>query len=367
MNLMRRLISGLVLSSCLYAAPLEAQDSSSMQVGNATVSIGGGSAILTLPDASSFVARFTAPGAGTFIEGFKFSDDFDDTIGWNTNASISVPVSGSNTISLSSFWSRIEDDDSFTCLDSGVGDSCLFFPLGSPNNLNQIATTATTGISSSAERQVDHWGLSLESKWLLDPGVMGITRAPNRRYFSLAADYRKIDQDMDANLQFLSLPGQIINYTEDLETDYYGAFASWGGDYNPLFFSGLWKRLGLQSSFQIRGGVYYADTDYDGRIVDGSGSGLDGVLSLSDSEIAFIGGLKHETTKRIGKRASLSLMSEYEYYSYVPELLYNQADPFRRTGQVGTTLDDEDALSMRTSLRLTIKLGPDSVFEESLK
>ena len=35
--------------------------------------------------------------------------------------------------------------------------------------------------------------------------------------------------------------------------------------------------------------------------------------------------------------------------------------------QVGTVINDDDAFSMRTSLRLTIKLGPDSVFEEPMK
>ena len=33
----------------------------------------------------------------------------------------------------------------------------------------------------------------------------------------------------------------------------------------------------------------------------------------------------------------------------------------------GTRIGDDDAFSARTSLRLTIKLGPDSLFEEPLK
>ena len=80
-----------------------------------------------------------------------------------------------------------------------------------------------------------------------------------------------------------------------------------------------------------------------------------------------------ETSKRIGQRATLSLKSEYEYYSYVPEMAYNQRDAaagfagLGAGGQVGTVIGDDDAFSMRTSLRLTIKLGPDSVFEEPMK
>ena len=76
-----------------------------------------------------------------------------------------------------------------------------------------------------------------------------------------------------------------------------------------------------------------------------------------------------ETRKRIGQRATLSLKSEFEYYSYVPEMNYNDnINGGALFGpNVGTTIGDDDAYAMRTSLRLTMKLGPDSVFEEPIK
>lgn len=90
--------------------------------------------------------------------------------------------------------------------------------------------------------------------------------------------------------------------------------------------------------------------------------------------MAFIGGLTLETRKRIGRRATLSLKSVYEYYSWVPDMRYNDVDTragggtFLLTGpNDGTSIDDDDAFSAMTSLRLTIKLGPDSLFEEPLK
>ena len=45
-----RIIAGLALATLAFAAPVSAQDSGSMAFGNATVSVGGGTAILTLPD-----------------------------------------------------------------------------------------------------------------------------------------------------------------------------------------------------------------------------------------------------------------------------------------------------------------------------
>ncbi|GBE43582.1 hypothetical protein BMS3Bbin10_01662 [bacterium BMS3Bbin10] len=74
-----------------------------------------------------------------------------------------------------------------------------------------------------------------------------------------------------------------------------------------------------------------------------------------------------ETRKLLGRRATLSLRSEYEYYSYVPEMAYNTVDipttPFTAGRQDGTVIGSDAAFSARTSIRLTIKLGPDSIME----
>ena len=81
--------------------------------------------------------------------------------------------------------------------------------------------------------------------------------------------------------------------------------------------------------------------------------------------MAFIGGLTLETRKRIGRRATLSLKSDYEYYSYVPDMNYNDTinGNVLLGPNVGTTIGDSDAYAMRTSLRLTIKLGPREIME----
>lgn len=349
-----------------------------MQVGNATISVGGGTAILTLPDVPSFLT-FNADNGGIrpnpFINGFEFSDDFDDEIGWNINGSIEAPLGVNKSISLSGFWANINDKDSARCDDPGPTGSCFVFALvDDPAVLTGKSFTGNlTSATSIAKREVDFWGASLEVKRQLNPSISGPIQAPPRRFLAVGADIRGIHQDLDAKVIDLGGFAKTITYTEDLDTDYYGITASFGGDFPRLVLGGLWERWGLHSTFQLRGGVYYADTDYDGRIVDPNAfRPISGALSLSDSKTAFIGGLVTETSKRIGQRAKLSLRSEYEYYSYVPEMAYNQVDlaPGGNAGvggQAGTDIKDDDAFSMRTSLRLTIKLGPDSVFEEPLK
>ena len=184
-------IAGLALAGLAFAAPASAQDSGSMQVGNATISVGTGAAILGLPDVEFGTIR--SPSAlGTIVSRIKTSDDFIGEYGRNVNASVSVPTTGrngeANRISVNGFWVNIDDDDTVLC-SSVVGTQCTFFSLfdvpGTIDN-NSFPFGSTGEIES--HRVVDHWGVSLESKWRLTPGVMGVTRAPQRRYFAVGAD-----------------------------------------------------------------------------------------------------------------------------------------------------------------------------------
>lgn len=355
-----------------------------MQMGNATVTIGGGPALLTLPDVELVKVQ---NNAGNVIGAVKNSDDFGDEIGWNIGGSVSAPMTGANGrrkwLSVSGFWANIEDDDSSQCNVTATTE-CAILPLVDvdPAGFDTLTTLIglpivnETSFSISSSREVDHWGAALESRWELTPGVMGVTRAPNPRYFGLGADIRGIDQDLDLtvtsapNAEFS--PANPFIYTESLDTRYYGAYTAWGGDVEPFLFRGLWQRWGLQSSFALRGGVYYADTDYTGRVVDPTNVVAANAtqLSLSSDDVAFIGGLALETRKKIGSRATLSLRSEYEYYSWVPDMRYNDTDltgggtDFTGPNQ-GTSISSDDAFSMRTMLRLTIGLGPRDLYEPS--
>lgn len=363
-------VFAVALLPLLLAAPARAQDEGSMHVGDATITVGGGPAILTLPDVPSLFT-VNAEGAATidFVsDDFSFSDDFGDEVGWNINGSIEAPMGANKTISLNGFWAHIEDDDSTSCIRPESAASrrrCILFPLVDSPGFQGFSAN-TISIFADTEREVDQWGGSLEVKTQLTPGVMGVTQAPPRRYVALGADVRGIDQDLDVAITRTGQGIGAVTYTEDLDTRYYGAYVAWGGDIRPFLFKGLWERWGLHSTFMLRGGIYHADTDYNGRLIDNTdnaGRSVTSALALSHDDVAFIGGLVTETSKRIGRRAVLSLKSESEYYSYVPKMAYNQQDATLGTGgQVGTVINDDDAYSFRTSLRLTIGLGPRDLY-----
>ncbi|GBE43583.1 hypothetical protein BMS3Bbin10_01663 [bacterium BMS3Bbin10] len=67
---------------------------------------------------------------------------------------------------------------------------CRYRLFDDPAITEKVAAATATGntLISTVEREVDHWGVSLGSAWSLNPGIMGITRTPRPRTFSLGAD-----------------------------------------------------------------------------------------------------------------------------------------------------------------------------------
>lgn len=98
---------------------------------------------------------------------------------------------------------------------------------------------------------------------------------------------------------------------------------------------------------------------YSGRFTPDGGSTTD--LGLSDDQVAFIGAASFETRKQLGPRTSLSLVTDYEYYSFAPQMKYVDADvtpAITFAGGVNKThISDDDAFEVRTTLRLNVALG----------
>lgn len=345
--------SAAAMAIVAISAPALAQEPVSAHYGDTTVTIGGGTALLGLPDVE--FTNLINTGTAAVVDVLKDSEDFIDELGYNINGSIATPLGGNRQLVLGGFFARTEDDDSVACTSA---QDCYWFNIDGSGGTLQIAGLLDSTVINS-DRDVDHWGGSLESRWLTAPAVMGVTQAPLPKYFAVGADIRGIDQDLSIRTTRAGT-GTVETYNEDLDTRYYGGYVAYGGDYKPFLLKGLWESWGLVSSFQARAGLYYVDTDYSGRM---SGT-LPGALNLSKDDVAFIGGLSLIHSKQISPRASLSLRSDYEYYSWVPEMSYANDGAGAFTGPNAVTrIGDDDAFSMRTSLRLTIKLGPREIME----
>jgi hypothetical protein len=129
---------------------------------------------------------------------------------------------------------------------------------------------------------------------------------------------RAIDQNNRLNLNGDGFDVNQIKYSESLDTTYAGAYLSIGGEYNILGYLGIGGSWGLRSLISLRAGVYDASTDYSGRFTPDGGSTTH--LGLSDDQVAFIGAASFETRKQLGPRTSLSLVTDYEYYSFAPQM-----------------------------------------------
>ena len=127
----------------------------------------------------------------------------------------------------------------------------------------------------------------------------------------------------------------------------------------------------MRSLISLRAGVYDASTDYSGRFTpDGSSTTH---LGLSDDQVAFIGAASFETRKQLGPRTSLSLVTDYEYYSFVPQMKYVDADVTPAISFAGgvnkTHISDDDSFEVRTTLRLNVAFGalPPPTYNQPLK
>ena len=144
-----------------------------------------------------------------------------------------------------------------------------------------------------------------------------------------------------------------LTYKETLDTTYYGGYIGFGGEYSFGFIpgvknvGGLYDRLGLRTFINARAGLYPAQTDYDGRFAFDFFD-FNSKISKSSDDLAFIGTISLETRKQLGARTSLSLWTDYEYISSVPDLQYAKYG--------GTThIGEDDAFATRTMLRLNIR------------
>jgi hypothetical protein len=362
-------VAGVAVASLLVATAARAQ-SQTWHANGTTVTIGAGIANLTLPDVPTMVTR--GPNGAPFpvFESYQFSDNFGDSAGWSVNGSISVPITGfvggPDELAVSGFWASIKRTEYFAC---GAGATiCLISPLVDTPGVQQVNGVIAPGqsINSQATRDADQWSGSLEAKWFLNSALGAAKRGMKPQYLAVGADVRGIDQNLNAVMNGTS--GFVANYNEDLNTTYYGGFIAWGGDYESILFRTIWDYLGLQSSFRFQGGVYYADTRYNGSLVNtgvlcGGCGNPTGNLSLSRNDVAFIGNITLETRKQINERMTLSLKSEYEYYSWVPSMAYNTVDRgpasiTSSTRQDGTVINSDDAYSFRTTATLTVDITP---------
>lgn len=361
------LASAALLVAASFPSVAFAQAPGTQIIGGTIITLGGGVQLLSLPDIDftfktndSFAAVRKQTNSDLNDYGGAFVGSIETPFGyWG-----STPVAGV----VSGFFANVQDGDRKSCTSTSSLDCTVENIVDDRHALDSIGYDHFT---TKTNRDVDYWGVGGEARFGKGPEPVPDSGGYLFRlgYVGIGTDVRGIDQ---SNKLRLRGDGPDVNYSESLDTTYWGGFLSVGGEYNLLGYLGVGSDWGLRSFVSLRAGVYDANTDYVGRYTAAGDPATH--LGLSDDQVAFIGAASFETRKQLGPRTSLSLVTDYEYYSYAPQMKYLDVDVGACGGTCPgkvkrTTISDDDAWEVRTTLRLNIALGsaPAPVYSEPLK
>jgi len=308
---------------------------------------------LNLPNVQ-FINSYVFSGGGVFGDAREeFVNDDGDFDGFRIDGgidNISI-MGGAYVMGVKGFFAWHDDRSELQCA------NCFAVPLFDPSPVTINIPGASIGSINlfTTERDVNHWGVALE----MAQGPMGLKAGPA---------FRRIDQDT-------TITGSVINfgvapdpyqltYSEDLETNYWGAFIGADG---AIDLGGGWSLQG-----DAEAGLYWADTDYSGSYVVTNALTVAGFiipnqnqqLSLDSNELAFIGTLKGALEKDFGL-FKLAGFGRVEFISSAPDVAYNDLDVTTVLGP-GSLIqgpDDETRLGERyaytasVGARVTVPMG----------
>ena len=244
---------------------------------------------------------------------------------------------GAATAWIKGFYAWHEDTQSQQCQSNpgGAAVFCTITPLFDPNPaVDNLALTQFGVLNTfTADKEVDHWGIAVELE--STPHVGGLNDGPVVRPVAYKGGlaFRRIDQDLKLTGRHNGTVAQTVNYREDLETDYLGAYVGLTARHHV----GRWTFL---ADGEV--GFYWAHTDYQGTYAGADpnepAASLNQSLSLDEDEFAVIAALKLSVERDCGGW-KLAVFGRGEVYSYAPEVAYNDTETSRPGFNNGTSLD----------------------------
>lgn len=248
---------------------------------------------------------------------------------------------------IKGYYAQHDDSQTLGCT-STLTAACNRFPLFDPDpNLQSGVGYGAGNVAYVSKLDADTWGVALEAQTGGTRPVLGGTDV------KLGAAYRRIDTNFSIDGGRVS-GGLPIPFTldEDNDTGYLGGYI------------GAVGKLPIGSGFAIvldgDVGLYWAHTEYDGRYVSTGSPGPNNVsqsLSLDRDDASVIASVKLSLEKDYGA-FRVSMFGKGEYYSYAPEIRYNNIDriggvPFGGT-QDGTVIGDDDAWTASAGGSVTV-------------
>jgi len=220
-------------------------------------------------------------------------------------------------VSIKGFYAALDSSNTLICDQAPVTTNCTYGPLVQDNPLIEDKKDSNDDMLQTAHRDVDHWGVALESRFILgdvEPGREPLFAA------KAGLAYKAINQDNKVEGADIDVADDVFTYDESLDTSYWGAF---------IGLQKIWP-VGAGFSVLVDGevGLYYADTDYSGSFVASGTLPEDFAneqLSLEDQQVSAIGALRVEARKAF-PRFTTALYGEAELYSYIPKMDYKDTE-----------------------------------------
>lgn len=287
---------------------------------------------------------------GTFDNGYRF--DFG-----LSGIPLSNGTQGPQFLGVKGFYAAYDAstatgcDETATSMAQFAGITCTFVPLTTQADIqDSYQLGATERHSGRVKRDVENWGAALEAIFTDGHGGPVAMKA--------GAAYRTIDQDIRYHVSgdqgFQAPFVGTADYSETLDTDYWGAYAGLIGDID--------MGSGLSFVFDGEFGIYRAKTDYSGAYSYSITRVSSDALSLADDKMSYIATLKLELKQRLGM-FNISAFTLGEYYSYAPRMVYKSNDVVNPGGggalgdANATSIEDDDAWSVTTGTRVSVSLN----------
>jgi len=328
------------------------------------LTVSGGYSWFGLPD----MKMVNVVGGPFFNEALGQETNGDGSLnGWRTDARLSnfaetaTPFGNLLSFGVSGFFANYQGTTNSNCMYSLTTD-CAIVNIADVSSTLPNNTGPFGNLNVTARRDVNYYGTAVDARlgdWE-GGGLKDGTAVQELSPFKVGVAMRGIDETANLNAAGQGV-SYSIKYKETLDAHYYGGYVGYERK-EPL---GDGWMFGVDAT----AGIYYTDTEYQGRyngyaFVFPIGYFPDsGNVNDSLDKGSFIGTVRLDLKRQL-EWGMVGVFGQGEYLSYVPRIAYNNNDQANGVlwgglagNQAGTRIASSDAFNFTTGLSVSVPVN----------